>query len=299
MALALLVNALCAIIGILMNRTPEPPLVATSRTSATSTTVSTSTTTTVITTAADDAPPQPDDPHLPPPSNPGQVALPYETHNRDNAIYLRNLRPGPLTVRVSALSSHNLRATPPLPLIRTVPASTEQKISRFGPIDPYSSWSVRPNVEYRYGSLAAQPDATVYRIPLPPRYRYHLDSSAKNIYAFIAPHWTEVRAAREGRVTHVEDRFSYGIAQPGKENCIFVAHSDGTMAYYGSLEPNSIRVRPGQRIQSGQTLALVSPNALQFEVYYIDRKLQVAALPLQFQTADGPTELTAKQDYIP
>ena len=73
------------------------------------------------------------------------------------------------------------------------------------------------------------------------------------------PIGTDVMAAREGVGFDVAaSNFSGGLdpARDGPNaNVVRILHDDGTYAIYAHLNTNTIRVRPGDRVQRGQYIA--------------------------------------------
>ena len=65
-------------------------------------------------------------------------------------------------------------------------------------------------------------------------------------------------AAREGTVINARHDFFRGVAAPvmfDQANVIEILHSDGTIAVYGHLHWDSIRVRIGANVARGQYIA--------------------------------------------
>jgi murein DD-endopeptidase MepM/ murein hydrolase activator NlpD len=87
----------------------------------------------------------------------------------------------------------------------------------------------------------------------------HTDPSSIQAIDFEMPIGTGVYAARAGTVIQVADAYFTAGLDPAtdlaKANIVLIAHDDGTMALYGHLNWNSIRVRPGQRVARGEYIA--------------------------------------------
>lgn len=70
---------------------------------------------------------------------------------------------------------------------------------------------------------------------------------------FRMPIGSPVVAARAGIVRKVVDGYEdYGRTF----NYLYIEHDDGTAAFYAHLHPGSMKVRPGDRVVAGQTIAL-------------------------------------------
>ena len=79
-------------------------------------------------------------------------------------------------------------------------------------------------------------------------------------YAFDMDHDTggKVLAARAGTVIWLDEQWpddTHPPATPGPGNFIWIRHGDGTMAGYGHLKHNSVRVKEGQYVLQGTWIA--------------------------------------------
>jgi murein DD-endopeptidase MepM/ murein hydrolase activator NlpD len=86
----------------------------------------------------------------------------------------------------------------------------------------------------------------------------HRDASSRNAIDIAMPVGTAVHAAREGLVINVAHRFFRGgleAAISDEANFVQVLHEDGTTAIYAHLQMDTIRVRPGQRVERGEYIA--------------------------------------------
>lgn len=111
----------------------------------------------------------------------------------------------------------------------------------------------------------------VYAFPLPADADWRLTQGFGGRASHRAPaHWhaldlaapigTPVLAAREGTVMEVIDHFTEGGTDASlkeRANLVRVLHADGTMAVYAHIATGSARVRPGEGVAAGQTLAAV------------------------------------------
>lgn len=86
----------------------------------------------------------------------------------------------------------------------------------------------------------------------------HHDAQNRHAWDFALPEGTPVLAARSGLVMAIHGSACCPTRQPGDGgNWIRIEHEDGSMAIYAHLHPRSLQVRAGQRVQTGQPLALV------------------------------------------
>jgi murein DD-endopeptidase MepM/ murein hydrolase activator NlpD len=87
----------------------------------------------------------------------------------------------------------------------------------------------------------------------------HNDPANLHAVDFEMPIGTGVYAARGGTVIEIaDDNYTAGLdpdTDLARANIVRILHEDGTMALYGHLNWNSIRVRPGQQIERGEYLA--------------------------------------------
>jgi murein DD-endopeptidase MepM/ murein hydrolase activator NlpD len=129
-------------------------------------------------------------------------------------------------------------------------------------------------ITFDYGYVIGRPDAVhapgrPYRAPFalaqsfvvsqaPPLAITHRDTGSRNAIDIAMPVGTAVHAAREGLVINVAHRFFRGgldTAMSDEANFVQVLHDDGTTAIYAHLQMDTIRVRPGQRVERGEYIA--------------------------------------------
>lgn len=190
---------------------------------------------------------------------------PFQGHRRAVAA---NLIDGPLQVELRFEGSHNIEARPALPLRVVIPAGSEQPLAEFGPQDPYQPSSFSLSLEAVPGDPGAQPEPVAYQMPVDTsEWRIdqgwngrfsHQDEASRYAIDINVAEGTPVLAAREGRVMQVEDDFEGAgvdkVKFAGRANHVRVLHSDGSMAVYAHLLPESVVVRPGARVRTGQRL---------------------------------------------
>ena len=104
----------------------------------------------------------------------------------------------------------------------------------------------------------------------------------------------------------MEDNF-HGAGQSdrflARSNQIRILHDDGTMAVYAHLQPNSIKVRPGQLVATGQWLAnsgntgfSTGPH-LHF-VIQLNAGMSLESIPFRFHQPQGRTVTPAQRMII-
>jgi murein DD-endopeptidase MepM/ murein hydrolase activator NlpD len=129
-------------------------------------------------------------------------------------------------------------------------------------------------IRYDYGYVIGDPSAAhdppgPYRAPFalarsfdvtqaPPDALTHRDAGSRNAVDIAMPVGTAVHAARDGIVINAAHRFFRGgTTQEVRDeaNFVQVLHEDGTTAIYAHLQMDTVRVRPGQRIERGEYIA--------------------------------------------
>ncbi|HEX9208163.1 MAG TPA: peptidoglycan DD-metalloendopeptidase family protein [Steroidobacteraceae bacterium] len=129
-------------------------------------------------------------------------------------------------------------------------------------------------VRYDYGYVVGEPGvshrpSTPYRAPFatagrflvsqaPPDAVTHVDASSRQAIDIAMPVGTAVHAARAGIVINVaRDHFRSGLQVQDlhEANFVQILHDDGTYAIYAHLQLDTVRVRPGQRVERGEFIA--------------------------------------------
>jgi murein DD-endopeptidase MepM/ murein hydrolase activator NlpD len=129
-------------------------------------------------------------------------------------------------------------------------------------------------IAFEYGYVIGEPGARheppgPYRAPFalaqafkitqaPPDAVTHTDPASRNAVDIAMPVGTPVHAARAGLVINVAHRFfrsGLKLENRSEANFVQILHDDGTTAIYAHLQMDTIRVRPGQRVERGEYLA--------------------------------------------
>ena len=129
-------------------------------------------------------------------------------------------------------------------------------------------------IRFDYGYVIGDPGAShapsgPYRAPFALAQSYqvtqaspdevtHKDAGSRHAVDIAMPVGSAVHAAREGVVINVAHRFFRGgTTQEVRDeaNFVQVLHDDGTTAVYAHLQLDTVRVRPGQRVQRGEYIA--------------------------------------------
>lgn len=176
----------------------------------------------------------------------------------------------------------------------------------------------QPFLEYQYQYLAGAPNALhrpqqAYRAPFAiatdhpvtqafPQVATHTTRDSHYAVDMAMPIGTDIMAARGGVVFDVAASNFRGGLDPVKDgpkaNVIRILHDDGTYAIYAHLNTNSIRVRPGDRVQRGQYIAdsgntgFSSGPHLHFAVVR-NAGMKIESLPILFLGQNSETVIPA------
>lgn len=189
-----------------------------------------------------------------------------------------------------------------------LPARSEAAVLDIKPVDVSRPWSFEV---YYHGAVgdpsAAHRPAELYRIPFARSTTYrvsqaypggltHKDPSNQHAIDFAMPVGTMVYAARSGVVIDIATNFftsGTDLKKDGRSaNLVRMLHDDGTMAIYAHLHWDSIRVRPGDRVQRGEYIAKSGNTGfstgphLHFDVQR-NAGMKIISLPVQFEGQGG------------
>jgi len=164
---------------------------------------------------------------------------------------------------------------------------------------------------YQYRAVLGQPGARhapegPYRAPFAlgasylisqahPRHTTHTTPDSFYAVDIALPEGTPVYAARDGTVINLEYANFRGAPTPvfiDSANQVSILHADGTIAVYGHLSWNSVRVEPGQKVRRGEYLAdsgntgFTSGPHLHFAVIR-NAGMKAESVPLEFEGLGG------------
>jgi murein DD-endopeptidase MepM/ murein hydrolase activator NlpD len=181
----------------------------------------------------------------------------------------------------------------------------------------------QPFLEYQYKYLAGDPNARhrpaqAYRAPFAistdhpvtqafPQVATHTTRDSHYAVDVAMPIGTDIMAARGGVVFDIAaSNFSGGldpVKDGPKANVVRILHDDGTYAIYAHLNTNTIRVRPGDRVQRGQYIAdsgntgFSSGPHLHFAVVR-NAGMRIESLPILFLGQNSQTIVPAAGSYL-
>lgn len=199
------------------------------------------------------------------------VILRQEGREDHKRFLLWNGYGGPIEVLLRFESAVNVVSEPELPTRVVIPGQATTLVLQVQPIDPRIGWNYQWSYRYLPGDPKARHDPNaVYRLPFEDRLRLRVDQAFGGRFSHSEPHsfyavdiamdeGTPVLAARAGVVMAVESDF-FGAGQDmqkygDRANHIRILHADGTMAVYAHLQLESVLVRIGDRVQTGQVIA--------------------------------------------
>lgn len=214
-------------------------------------------------------------------------------------VYVRNLKPWEFTMTLD-MRIENATPDVPLPITRSFEARRKTRIATLSITDPRKGWSFSFDMKWMYGSITASHDRGFsYRLPYRRGAEYMVGQGAyggtthQGIHAidWDMPEGTEVLAARDGVVIDLQEDYFDGGIDPelkSRANYVKIRHTDGTIGNYVHLKRNGVRVRVGDRVRAGQSIAYSGNTGyssgphLHFEVYSVTSELGRRTYPVRF-----------------
>lgn len=215
----------------------------------------------------------------------------------------------PVEVVLALDKLHNLELPRPEQSLRwVVEAKSDLVLMQLRAVED----NVAPQAEYRYLWVPGDPnelhdDNYLYRVPFAVARDYpitqafpigitHLTADSYYAVDLAMPIGTGIYAARGGTVFEVASSNFRGGTDREKDmasaNVVRIMHDDGSHAAYAHLNLNSVRVRPGDRVERGQYIAdsgntgySTGPH-LHF-VVMVNRGMRNVSVPVLFE---GPNQ---------
>ncbi|MCE2571326.1 M23 family metallopeptidase [Motilimonas eburnea] len=176
----------------------------------------------------------------------------------------------PVTLSLSFTQLDNAKLSKPLTELFHLDANSRQAILDVMPAAP-GQWRFQYQYSFTPGSFNPNYDANyAYQVPFSLTQTTQVSQGFNGAFTHSEPHsryaidiplpeGTPVLAARAGVVVEVVEN-NTGAATADfaktKANVVRLAHDDGSMTVYAHLKTFSSKVRVGQRVNKGQTLAL-------------------------------------------
>jgi murein DD-endopeptidase MepM/ murein hydrolase activator NlpD len=222
------------------------------------------------------------------------------------------------TVTVEA-TLNNMTPSRPVPFTVDAAGRTSFVLVKFRTTDKTRPW----RYDYRYswqvgGRRSSTTNDADYAMPFGPgryvvmqgprgTYSHFAGTGSENAVDWTVPEGTIVCAARKGRVVGLKQDSTIG--GPDRKfrpfaNYIIIKHSDGTFADYVHLQPDSVMVKMGDEVTTGQPIGrsgktgFTSAPHLHFSVFQtVDGKTKLS-LPFRLKTNHGTfTEFIRGQSY--
>ena len=246
------------------------------------------------------------------------VALRLDGDNVLRRAVVTNRIAGPVEIELAFGASVNIVATPALPLRAVVPGDAERSVATFDSADKRKPGSLSLSMRGVPGDPAGRADAVDYRVPVAGSdWRIdqgfggsfsHTEPAARYAIDIAVDEGTPVLAARGGIVMQVEDEFEgagLDLEKFGtRANHVRILHDDGSMAVYAHLQPDSVLVRPGRRIETGHRIGASGNTGyssgphLHFAVQ-LNRGMALEAVPFALIEASGEPVRIPKADASP
>jgi murein DD-endopeptidase MepM/ murein hydrolase activator NlpD len=238
------------------------------------------------------------------------AGLRVEGNGAQRSAVAGNRIAGPLEIELRFEGAINAASEPSLPLRVVLPAASESTVARLHPADPYQSATFAVSMTAVPGDPAGRHDDIDYLLPLEgSAWRIdqgfdgsfsHTDPQSRFAIDLAVAEGTPVLAAREGVVMQVErhfdgaglDREKYG----GRANHVRILHDDGSMAVYAHLQADSVLVRPGARVRTGQRIASSGNTGfstgphLHFAIQ-LNRGMRLESVPFRMRSPAGPVAI--------
>lgn len=227
----------------------------------------------------------------------------------------RNRYAVPVMIAWSIIAGDNLDPRSPLSGVAYLPPAASPMglgpgvvLAELQQLDQERPYRRELYVRARFGHPQKRPEPYVYALPYPhgltfavlQGFRGSFSHQGSNEYAvdFDCPVATPVLAARPGVVVATNASAQGAGTTPDyldyqRTNFVLVEHDDGTLGEYMHLAPSSLQVRPGQRVERLQELALSgntgfsSTPHLHFQVMTAGND-GVSALSFPFELAVAP-----------
>ncbi|NNF66487.1 MAG: M23 family metallopeptidase [Gammaproteobacteria bacterium] len=203
--------------------------------------------------------------------DPKVIVTREKARDGSTAIFADNQYHGPVEFELEIVDAASVGRSPEEAVNHVVlPAAKKTQVLR---VDSQQA-GVSSNFRYKYKYMLGEPDIKhdstyLYRVPYAVAQEFrvtqayptaitHNSPDSRHAVDFEMPVGTAIHAAREGTVVAIAFRsYSGGTTAEDaqKANIVRVVHDDGTIATYAHLRLDSVRVRPGDRVQRGEYLA--------------------------------------------
>jgi len=250
---------------------------------------------------------------------PPEVRLFQREDNAGLALIAKNTFYAPIQLAYRLSQLQNVASNAPRDGLTVLPPRSEVPVIEVGKAVPGQDISFQYEFQFLTGEPGAEHrPAQPYRLPFAlsttvpvsqafPDTTTHGDPGSQYAIDFVMPVGTHVFAARDGVVIDVASGFfEHGTdlkVDGPRANLIRILHDDGTMALYGHLNWNTIRVVPGQQVARGEYIAdsgntgFTTGPHLHFVVQR-NRGGGLVSVPIEFTGAAGaPIAVRSRERY--
>jgi murein DD-endopeptidase MepM/ murein hydrolase activator NlpD len=198
--------------------------------------------------------------------------LQNKTSDNTYQIKFINGYAGPVEVRLESNVFRNSTSRPRLPTSFVLEAGEKRHVATLWPMNKREDWSFSLRYSHTLGRpIKGNGITDLYHIPfLSSRGRFisqgfnggrtHNDVHSRFAVDIALPIGTPILASREGVVVDLAEDFIRGGTDRKrfgeKANFVRILHDDETMATYAHLSLESVAIKPGQRVNVGQLIAL-------------------------------------------
>jgi len=253
-------------------------------------------------------------------NNGPDISVTHSFEGRTVELVAHNQSYAPIEMKVTIRTIEGMELPhPDQEMLWVIPARTDHSLLFLNLLEDGS----QPMLEYQYQYLAGEPNSRhrpeqAYRAPFAiatnhpvtqayPQVATHTTRDSYHAVDIAMPIGTDIMAARGGVVFDIAaSNFSGGMdpAKDGpKANVIRILHDDGTYAIYAHLNTNTIRVRPGDRVQRGDYIAdsgntgFSSGPHLHFAVVR-NIGMEIESMPVVFLGQDSDIVVPAAGNYL-
>ena len=202
-----------------------------------------------------------------------------------------------LLLTATACQSQNASPTTALPTLPTTATTTLSTTTTADTRDGEPDCLRRAEFEDRAHSQYILPFPVGARYKVTQTYCVATGSHRNQLaYDFKMPIGAEVVAAREGMVVDLRQDSPDDGRGYGEHNFVFIQHADGTVAFYAHLKQNGLLVEVGDKVESGQVIALSGNSGLtgrphlHFGVYRSVVLQEGHDVPVNFRNTDYPLD---------
>lgn len=235
-----------------------------------------------------------------------QQVIIHRLGEQDAPVFeVSNKLPTPIELEFTAKELLNMRAVPPLPIRKVIPAGSREPLTRFEKVRPESPWNYVYASRFVPGDPAAQHlTGKPYLPPFSSRKEFTISQAfdgkqshqqhplTRYAVDIPMPGGSSVHAARSGKIVEI----ARGRLSPQRKSKTFyirILHRDGTFGLYANLDPASVNLHPGAEVNRGQVVGLLGKETAGEDSPYLhfavqkNTGMQLESIPFAFTNLDG------------